>query len=416
MLTIYVHHFYTNLLFQKLFHNVKDKEIFEIDNTNGAIREITFNYNNHSFKVIFNPEIIDDEGLHIIDYFGALRQRGQGHTLFENTEMNGSESFAVLERIVELIEDKKNWIITLFRTEKLFILNDNTKVKLGGTEQIGETEQKILKLSNHQILTDSVFIDELVKNKYLNVHNAFTNIIFQWNELISIRWFYDYKNIAETNNPKYKLGYSVRRHKPYRIKLAKRLSKIDDVFVSQTNSINEPNSMTYYEKIDSIYFNDIDSEIDFQNIRGIDNLTIGLDFFLRILSMYKLQICDESWSDNASNYTSQYLSEKTIGLILANVPFICTHSYPYDCLTKLIDAPKHPFYEESKKYQGNVDLFVEFVETFLSDFDRNYKLCKDWVEECHNIFMDRLHNENSMLDMIINDEIKSREQIKFNLI
>jgi hypothetical protein len=174
--------------------------------------------------------------------------------------------------------------------------------------------------------------------------------------------------------------------------------------------------MTYYEKIDSIYFNDIDSEIDFQNIRGIDNLTIGLDFFLRILSMYKLQICDESWSDNASNYTSQYLSEKTIGLILANVPFICTHSYPYDCLTKLIDAPKHPFYEESKKYQGNVDLFVEFVETFLSDFDRNYKLCKDWVEECHNIFMDRLHNENSMLDMIINDEIKSREQIKFNLI
>jgi hypothetical protein len=56
------------------------------------------------------------------------------------------------------------------------------------------------------------------------------------------------------------------------------------------------------------------------------------------------------------------------------------------------------------------------VETFLSDFDRNYKLCKDWVEECHNIFMDRLHNENSMLDMIINGEIKSREQFKFNLI
>ena len=416
MLTIYVHHFYTNLLFQKLFHNVKDKEIFEIDNTNGAIREITFNYDNHSFKVIFNPEINDDEGLHIIDYFGALKQRGQGHTLFENTEMNGSESFAVMERIVELIEDKKNWIITLFRTEKLFILNDNAKVKLGGTEQIGETEQKILKLSNHQILTDSVFIDELVKNKYLNVHNAFTNIIFQWNELISIRWFYDYKNITESINPKYKLGYSVRRHKPYRIKLAKRLSNINDVFVSQTNSINEPHSMTYYEKIDNIFFNDIDSEIDFQNIRSIDNLTIGLDFFLRILSMYKLQICDESWSDNTSNYTSQYLSEKTIGLILANVPFICTHSYPYDCLTKLIDAPKHPFYEESKKYQGNVDLFVEFVETFLSDFDRNYKLCKHWVEECHNIFMDRLHNENSMLDMIINGEIKSREQFKFNLI
>ena len=125
--------------------------------------------------------------------------------------------------------------------------------------------------------------------------------------------------------------------------------------------------------------------------------------------MYKVQICDESWSDNVSDFTSQYLSEKTIGLVLANVPFICTHSYPYDCLTKLINAPKHPFYDESKKYQGNVDLFVEFVELFLSDFDKNYKLCKDWVQECHNIFMDRLYNENSMLDMIINNEIKSSE-------
>lgn len=416
MITIYVHHYYTELLFQKFFHNVKNKKIFEISNTYGAIKEITFSYHNVDFKVIFNPELNDNDGIHIIDYFGILKQRGQRGILLENIPTVGSESLSVFNGICNLIRDKKDWIISVFRTEKLFILNDNWKIRTGGTEQIAESEKLLLELSNHQILTDNVFIDESVKNKYPNIHHPFTNIIFQWNELISIRWFYDYKNISDAINPKYKLGYSVRRHKPYRIKLAKTLSKIKDVFVSQTNSINEPHSMTYYEKIDNIYFNDIDSEIDFQNIRSVNNLAIGFDFFLRILPMYKIQICDESWSDNVSDFTSQYLSEKTIGLVLANVPFICTHSYPYDCLSKLMNAPKHPFYDESKKYQGNVDLFVEFVELFLSDFDKNYKLCKDWVLECHNIFMDRIHNENSMLDMITMGKIKSREPINYNLI
>jgi hypothetical protein len=234
--------------------------------------------------------------------------------------------------------------------------------------------------------------------------------------MVGIRWFYDYKNISEVINPKYKIGYSVRRHKPYRIRLAEKLLKIDDVFVSQTNSINEDISLTYYQKIDGAYFNDIDSEIDFQNIRTQQNLTIGFDFFLRILPMYKLQICDESWSDNTADFTSQYLSEKTIGLILAKVPFVCTHSYPYDCLDKLIKVRKHPFYEQSKKYQGNVDFFVDFIKKFLLDFDNNLKLCQDWVDECHNIFMERLHKENSMLDMLIESRIKGREKTTKTLI
>jgi hypothetical protein len=315
-----------------------------------------------------------------------------------------------------LIGDKKDWIVSIFRTEKLFIKKDSTKVKLGGTEQIAEAELEILKLGNHQILTDNVFINDSVEKEYTNLHYPFTNIIFQWNEMVGIRWFYDYKNISEVINPKYKIGYSVRRHKPYRIRLAEKLLKIDDVFVSQTNSINEDISLTYYQKIDGAYFNDIDSEIDFQNIRTQQNLTIGFDFFLRILPMYKLQICDESWSDNTADFTSQYLSEKTIGLILAKVPFVCTHSYPYDCLDKLIKVRKHPFYEQSKKYQGNVDFFVDFIKEFLLDFDNNLKLCQDWVDECHNIFMERLHKENSMLDMLIESRIKGREKTTKTLI
>ncbi len=414
-MVLYVHHYYNDLLFQKLFHNVKEKEIIEIDNEFGAIRDVTFKYKGIDWQVIFNPEINDEEGIHIIDFFGALRQRGQDKN-FDGTQERGSECFAIMERIVELIGDKKDWIVSIFRTEKLFIKKDSTKVKLGGTEQIAEAELEILKLGNHQILTDNVFINDSVEKEYTNLHYPFTNIIFQWNEMVGIRWFYDYKNISEVINPKYKIGYSVRRHKPYRIRLAEKLLKIDDVFVSQTNSINEDISLTYYQKIDGAYFNDIDSEIDFQNIRTQQNLTIGFDFFLRILPMYKLQICDESWSDNTADFTSQYLSEKTIGLILAKVPFVCTHSYPYDCLDKLIKVRKHPFYEQSKKYQGNVDFFVDFIKKFLLDFDNNLKLCQDWVDECHNIFMERLHKENSMLDMLIESRIKGREKTTKTLI
>ena len=401
---IFVHHYYTDILFQKFFHNVKNKEMVEVDNTNGAIRDITFEYGGKNFEVSFNPEINDDEGIHIIDFFGALRQRGQD-TNFENIEHRGSDSFAIIERMADLIEDKKNWVVCLFRTEKIFIKNDNAKVKTDGTTQIEEIENQILRLSNHFILTDNIFTNKIVLSKHPNLYNPFTNIIFQWNEMINIRWFYDYKNVSDVIVPKYKMGYSVRAHKPLRVKIAEELTQIEDIFVSQTNVIEHNSVQPKYRKIEGAYLNDYDSEIDFQNLRILTNITVGLDYFLRILPMSKIQICDESWAHNSANYHSQYLSEKSLGLILANVPFVSTHSYPYDCIMDLVGIRKHPFYDESKQYQGNAKLFADFVRTFIGDFDNNYQLCKDWIKECHDIFIDRLHKENSMLDMIVNGVI-----------
>ena len=234
--------------------------------------------------------------------------------------------------------------------------------------------------------------------------------------MISIRWFYDYKNISDAIVPKFKMGYSVRAHKPLRVKIAEELTKIDEIFVSQTNVITNDSIQPKYRKIEGAYLNDYDSEIDFQNLRTITNITVGLDYFLRILPMSKIQICDESWAHNSSSYHSQYLSEKSLGLILANVPFISTHTYPYDCLMDLIGIRKHPFYDEAKEYQGNPKLIADFVRTFISDFDRNYQLCKDWIQECHNMFMDRLHNENTMLDMIVQGTISNKEISKRPLI
>ena len=401
---IYVHHYYTDILFQKFFHNVKNKRMSEIQNLEGAIRYITFDYGGKNFEVFFNPEINDNDGIHIIDFFGALRQRGQDRN-FDGIEHRGSDSYAIIERIADLIEDKKNWIVGLFRTEKIFIKNDNAKVKTDGTSQIEDIENQILRLSNHFILTDNIFIDKIVLNKHPNLYNPFTNIIFQWNEMISIRWFYDYKNINDVIVPKYKMGYSVRAHKPLRVRIAEELTHIEDIFVSQTNVIEKNSIQPKYRKIEGAFLNDYDSDIDFQNLRILTNITVGLDYFLRILPMSKIQICDESWAHNSADYHSQYLSEKSLGLIIANVPFISTHSYPYDCLMELTGIRKHPFYDESKKYQGNAKLFADFIRTFISDFDNNYQLCKDWILECHNIFIERLHKENTMLDMIVNGPI-----------
>lgn len=412
---IHVHHYYTDILFQKLFHNVKNKKFVDIDNIWLGVGRVTFEYQGKNFEAIFNPEINDDEGLHIIDFFGVLRQRDQ-NKIFADTQLRGSDSYAIIERIANLIENKKNWVVCLFRTEKIFIKNDNAKVKTDGTIQIEEIENQILRLSNHYILTDNIFIDKLVLNKHPNLHNPFTNIIFQWNEMISIRWFYDYKNISDAIVPKFKMGYSVRAHKPLRVKIAEELTKIDEIFVSQTNVITNDSIQPKYRKIEGAYLNDYDSEIDFQNLRTITNITVGLDYFLRILPMSKIQICDESWAHNSSSYHSQYLSEKSLGLILANVPFISTHTYPYDCLMDLIGIRKHPFYDEAKEYQGNPKLIADFVRTFISDFDRNYQLCKDWIQECHNMFMDRLHNENTMLDMIVQGTISNKEISKRPLI
>lgn len=408
MTIIYVHHYYNIQFFQKLFHNVQRKNSDINDFEFNSVKEIEFIYRGENFNAIFNPEINDNPGIHILDYYGGIRQRGQNDVL--NIPMNGgSEAVLMIKKFADLIEDKKDWIVSIYRTEKLFIKNENFRIKSGGTEQISEAEEQILRLKNHHILSDNVFLNDSVKNKYPNVHHPFTNILFQWNELVGIRWFHDYRFVFENINPKYKIGFAIRAHKPNRLEIGEGLVNVDGVFVSQTNVITDKSAQPMYKKIENAHLNDYDSTIDFENLRILNNITIGLDYFLKILPMAKMQICDESWSSNVSDYTSQYLSEKTIGLILAKIPFISTHSYAYECLSKLIGIRPHPFFDESKQYQGKPDLFVDFVKKFLENFDENYEKCKVWNEECYNIFINKLYNENSMLDMILDNNMVSRE-------
>jgi hypothetical protein len=126
---------------------------------------------------------------------------------------------------------------------------------------------------------------------------------------------------------------------------------------------------------------------------------------MRILPMAKIHILSETW-DWTSNITSGYLSEKTYGLILAGVPFLSIHTYPLKMLEKILDVQPHPFYKDAVKYRNNTRLFVDFINTFMQDFENNYKLCKKWTNMCNSKLMYLINNNNSFLDLLESNNLK----------
>ena len=126
----------------------------------------------------------------------------------------------------------------------------------------------------------------------------------------------------------------------------------------------------------------------------------GLDMFFRRLSKSKMHVLDESHGGKKYDVVFHYLTEKTLGFVLAEIPFISTHSYPLDCIHKMIDIEEHPFMDSFRKHKGDPLLFVEFVKEFMWDFDHNYNLCKEWSIKCHNKFMEKINKENSLFDLI----------------
>ena len=70
-----------------------------------------------------------------------------------------------------------------------------------------------------------------------------------------------------------------------------------------------------------------------------------------------------------------------------------------------------PFYKESKDINGRSDLFVNFVKNFMENFEINYNLCILWSEICHQKLIEKINNENSLLDIIKNDFYKKEKSI-----
>lgn len=414
---IYVHHLFDKKVFYKIAHNTFDRKFF-INDYEG---KVTCSYKNIEFEIIFKKDIsYEDDGYHILDYFTAFHQGNIdskiGHINKDRSYME-RESQQILNLFIKFTKDcpkNQKWIIFYLRTEKIFQTND---VKTFDQNWL-DIENLLKKLSNHYIITDNIFLDNIIEQNNPNIYYALTNTIFQWNENWNIRWYYEFKKIYENLNFDYDLMYSIKNHKLNRIKIINKLNKIknEKLYLQHTDALNNDEYKEYSEMVNQINLNSIYGNNDFEDISYISNHNGYMDVFFRVLPKAKMQILCESWSFGAREYTSQYLSEKTFGLLLAGIPFISTHSYPYVIIQKILNLDNHPFYKESLKYRGNENLFAEFVQNFLSNFDENYLLCKEWTINAHYKLLNKIENENSFLEILITNGLKKELKNKKNLV
>jgi hypothetical protein len=397
---IYIHHFYSKALFYKLAHNTTDR-VFNIDGNNTGF--VNVKYKGNDIKFIFNPIInYNEDGLHLVDFYTAFLQRYIDPTYKDIIKRNIITDNDFLIKVNELIKNQKNWIILFLRMEKI-----TDKYEEKGNGYISPLEQSIEQLKNHRIISDNIFLNDLIKFHYPNHFFCLTNTIFQWNEYISIRWHYEYKNIFEKLNQPYDLCFSLRHHKKNRTEILDKLSKLNDnrIYLSRVDNCRHKTFDEYSNLFDKNVYNNITKGDDFEDLNVLDN--IGeykyLDYMMRILPMAKMHVLSESWDFKRGDYASIYLSEKTYGFLLAKVPFIPTHPYPLDVIQTILDVDLYPFYNEIKSIMGCPEKFVEFVKIFMDDFDKNHKLSKNWIESVHMKLMEKINNENSLLDLISNN-------------
>jgi hypothetical protein len=398
---IYVHHYYCDSLLYKLIHNTSDKQIY-IDDT--KIGYVICKYKNISIKLVFNPNIHDaSDGYHLIDFYTTKKQKFID-TKYNNIELdsinNLDDSISVANVIYNNIKDKKDWIVLFLRTEKLFYKYEN---KLNDINFL-KIENSLEQLKNHKIISDNCFLNDIIEVRYPNYYFAFTNTIYQWNEMIGIRWYYEFNQIYNNLNFEYNIGYSVRNLKEHRTKLLIELSKlkINKLFLTKSDTAQYGEYFKELPLLTNITTNSTIGKEDFDNLKYIQfSFNIGLDLFFRIFSKSKMQILDESWAWSTGDFTSQYLSEKTIGLIMAGIPFISIHPYPLELLEKIIGIREHPFKKESIYIKGNPVKTANFIKTFMDDFEKNYILCKDWLDECRELFLNKINTENSLLDLML---------------
>lgn len=399
MIKFYVHHSYTQSLDYKITHNLS--EVVRLENS------VEGKYRGNTFHFVFDAKLNDaEDGYHLIDWYASKREGRLNEFWDSSISEHENDSLSFIKYCQHALQNRNGWIITFFRTEKLLITQESYEY-----EDLNVIEKELEILKSHHVITDNYFINQNIGYKYPHLYFAFTNSIFQWNESWAIRWYVELGEIHERLNFDWDLVYSVRNHKWNRVQNLIELHKlkIDRLLLQRSDSLQNDWYWRYDNMLGEIRKNSIHEGPDFDKLDYIKGHDGYLDTFFRVLLMGKMQILDESWAWNDVTYTSQYLSEKTIGLVLAGIPFVSTHSYPLDIIKAVMEIEDHPFVNQTRKYQGKPRDLSFFVRDFMNDFSHNYFACKKWTDLAKTKMLKKLREENSLLDLSLID-FKSDEK------
>jgi hypothetical protein len=214
---------------------------------------------------------------------------------------------------------------------------------------------------------------------------------------------YEYKNIYDRLNFKYKIGYFIYRRTHFRTTLINLLNENKDVFVSQ---YVDPN-VTQYEPLENIQENKLHSDNDFEDLLNTKFFITNDVYWSNLLDMYfrnlleaQVYIIDETYSEFTDNFSIINLSEKTYLPLLSGIPFLSTHSYPLEAISKILDVELHPFYDDIKESQGDVNKINTFITNFLKNFDENVTKCITYSEMIRNKYSQIVSSENSLMNDI----------------
>jgi hypothetical protein len=255
-------------------------------------------------------------------------------------------------------------------------------------------------LKNHKIYSDNITLRE-----DSNYNNEFllTNTYFGWMHKLNMRLMYEYKNIYDRLNFKYKIGYFIYRRTNFRTTLINLLNENKDVFVSQ---YVDPN-VTQYEPLENIQENKLHSDNDFEDLLNTKFFITNDVYWSNLLDMYfrnlleaQVYIIDETYSEFTDNFSIINLSEKTYLPLLSGIPFLSTHSYPLEAISKILDVELHPFYDDIKESQGDANKINTFITNFLKNFDENVTKCITYSEMIRNKYSQIIASENSLMNDI----------------
>lgn len=416
---VYVHHRYSNSLFKRIAHNTTNR-VFQVEEGEEGI--VYCNYNNKPYEFHFVWDFENYDGINYINLFELQKEykdesfRGEPIEFNRNVSLWISIPTSLLNRVADSIENFNGWYIEVIFGEKLIWSDINLKF-FDETERIPyqRLQKEYDRLKNHKIITDNISFKSTDLPQ--NTHYSLTNTLFFWNNRTDILVYYEYgKHIHSKLNFDYLFNYNIKKHRKQRVKIGKLLNK-EHTFVSQTDWNDRyelDKNKTDFDKIDGAFYNNLNSDVDFFNPYDsyFDSTKVSMDLYLRLLPKGKIQILDETFGDGTLWKLSQYihLSEKTYGLILANIPFIPTKYYPLQCIYQsLPNVPKYPFDEEIKKHEVSPESFVGFIDTFSEKRLQYVPLLEKWVQDVHDILVNELKNNNNFLDLTQNIEDKSQK-------